>query len=100
MTHIVAMKEDITARKLLEDQFRQAQKMEAVGRLAAGVAHDFNNLLTIIIGYSDLMLDQFAPDDPMRAYTDRDQGRRGASGGLDATTAGLQPATSSGPTGS
>ena len=68
MTHIVAMKEDITARKLLEDQFRQAQKMEAVGRLAAGVAHDFNNLLTVIIGYSDLMLDQFVTSDPRRTY--------------------------------
>jgi PAS domain S-box-containing protein len=60
---------DITERKRLEDQFRQAQKMEAVGRLAAGVAHDFNNLLTVIIGYSNVMLEQFAIDDPMRAYT-------------------------------
>jgi PAS domain S-box-containing protein len=69
LTHFVAIKEDITARKLLEDQFRQAQKMEAVGRLAAGVAHDFNNLLTIILGYSDLLLGGFVSGDPMRAYT-------------------------------
>ena len=62
MTHIVAIKEDVTAGRLLEDQFRQSQKMEAVGRLAAGVAHDFNNLLTIIIGYSDVMLDRVCPE--------------------------------------
>jgi PAS domain S-box-containing protein len=60
----VGLSLDITKHRTLEDQFHQAQKMEAVGRLAAGVAHDFNNLLTAILGYCELLLEDFGPTDP------------------------------------
>jgi nitrogen-specific signal transduction histidine kinase/CheY-like chemotaxis protein len=65
---VLAITRDITDTLLLEAQFRQAQKMEAVGRLAAGVAHDFNNMLSVIIGYSDLSIDMVSADSPVKKH--------------------------------
>ena len=61
---------DITERKALEAQLLQAQKMEAVGRLAGGVAHDFNNLLMAIMGYGELIRTSLMKDDPLYQYSE------------------------------
>ncbi len=69
----ICMALDITDRKQLEEQFRQAQKMEAVGRLAGGIAHDFNNLLMVIQGYADLLTDRIPANDPLRRNAEQIQ---------------------------
>jgi len=66
---ILAITQDVTEAKQLEEQFRQAQKMEAVGRLAGGIAHDFNNMLSVIIGYSELLQERLETD-PARKSVD------------------------------
>jgi PAS domain S-box-containing protein len=65
---VLAITRDVTERVQLEAQFRQAQKMEAVGRLAGGIAHDFNNILGIIMGFSDLSLGLIAQENPVSRY--------------------------------
>jgi PAS domain S-box-containing protein len=65
--HFISVMEDITERRVLEAQARQANKMDAIGRLASGVAHDFNNLLSIVLSYSDLVAADLKESDPLRA---------------------------------
>ena len=69
----ICMALDITDRRQLEEQLRQAQKMEAVGRLAGGIAHDFNNLLMVIQGYADLLTERLAEGDPLRRNAEQIQ---------------------------
>ncbi len=73
ITHFISNDRDITDRRRLENQLQQAQKMDAIGRLAGGVAHDFNNLLMVISSYAELMLDSLSPQHPLRRNVDEIQ---------------------------
>jgi two-component system cell cycle sensor histidine kinase/response regulator CckA len=75
--------QDLTERRRAEEQVRQAQKMEAVGRLAGGVAHDFNNMMMIIMGFSDFLLTTLARDDPR--WADADEIRKAADRAMHLT---------------
>lgn len=70
ITHFMAIKEDISERKKMENQLRHSQKMEAVGQLAGGIAHDFNNILTAIIGYTTILQLKIPEDSPLKSTTD------------------------------
>ena len=78
---LVIVNRDVSERSKLEEQFRQAQKMEAVGRLSGGVAHDFNNLLAVIIGYAEFLQEQLDPENTLHGGVDEilKAGKRAAS---------------------
>ena len=70
ITNFVAVKEDITERREMEEQLRQSQKMQAVGQLTGGIAHDFNNLLAIVMGNLQLLQERVSGDAKAREYLD------------------------------
>ena len=83
VTHYAVNVQDLTERRRAEEQIRQAQKMEAVGRLAGGVAHDFNNMMMIIMGFSDFLLTTLEHGDPR--WADADEIRKAAERAMHLT---------------
>jgi len=82
-THMIGCHLDITERKQLEEQYRQSQKMQAIGQLAGGIAHDFNNLLVVIHGYAELIAEQLGPSH--RSQRDLDEIRGAAQSAANLT---------------
>jgi PAS domain S-box-containing protein len=78
---VLAIMQDVTDSRRLEQQFRQSQKMEAIGRLAGGIAHDFNNMLGVIIGYSEIAQDNLSETHPAKKHIEQIKlaGNRAAS---------------------
>lgn len=83
ITHFLSIKEDITAQRILEEQLRQIQKLESVGRLAGGVAHDFNNMLSVISGHAEMAMMKMEKSHPL--YADLQQILRTAQRSADLT---------------
>ncbi|MEI6034845.1 MAG: response regulator [Verrucomicrobiae bacterium] len=83
IVNYVAVKRDITSELRMKAQFDQSQKMESVGRLAGGVAHDFNNMLGVILGHTELAMEQVSPDSPV--FSDLQEIRKAADHSADLT---------------
>ena len=88
---VTSIARDLSERDRLENELRQAQKMEAVGRLATGIAHDFNNLITVLLGYSDELIEEAPPEHADSRRGGRSAPRRRSRVGPDAAAARLQP---------